>query len=232
MFLDGLFAFLSRLFFLTGALGTRSSFPQPLSDEEEAACLKKFREEGDQEARNKLISHNLRLVAHIVKKYQNAAETDDLISVGTIGLIKAVNTFSPDKGTQLGTFAARCIENEILMLLRASKKHRSTVSLSEAVGNDKEGNELTLMDLLTVNEEGVFSQVENTIMREKLLKLLRQYLTEREFVILCSRYGLNGRRPLTQREIAKALHISRSYISRIEKKALQKVRENLDPDKF
>lgn len=231
MFLQGLIQLLGKLFFFSSSISNRSSFPPPLSSEEESECFARMRQ-GDSAAADKLIQHNLRLVAHIVKKYNRAAESDDMISVGTIGLIKAVNTYRADKGTAFATFAARCIENEILMLLRAGKKHKNTVSLSEAVGNDKDGNELTLMDLLFVSEEGVFRQVENNLLRERLLKLLKENLTEREYTVVCHRYGLGGKRPLTQRELAKALKISRSYISRIEKKALQKIREHMDREKF
>ena len=232
MFFQGLFELLSKIFFLSSSVSGRSSFPKPLSAEDEAYYLKKFKEENDCEAKDMLIRHNLRLVAHIVKKYSNAGDCDDLISVGTIGLIKAINTYRSDRGTVLATFAAKCIENEILMLLRSYKKHRAGISLSESVGNDKEGNELTLIDLLAIPEEGVFKRVENNLLREKLIQLLKKTLTEREFIIICKRYGLCDIRPLTQREIAKDLNISRSYISRIEKKAIEKIRENIDRDKF
>ncbi len=232
LFLDGLIALISKIFMFSSSIGGRSSFPSPLPPDEEAFHIKRFREENNSESKDILIRHNLRLVAHIVKKYNNAAESDDLISVGTIGLIKAINTYRPDRGTVLATFAAKCIENEILMLLRTYKKHRNSLSLSECVGSDKEGNELTLMDLLYVNEEGVFKQVENNLLRERLIALLKKTLSEREFIIICHRYGLGGAKPLTQREIARSLGISRSYISRIEKKAIEKVRENIDRKKF
>ena len=169
----------------------------------------------------------MRLVAHIVKKYNGAAETDDLISVGSIGLIKAINTYEPGRGTQLATYTARCIENEMLMLIRSNKKHKNNVSLSDPVGVDKDGNELTLMDLLFEKEEGVFKTVESKLLKEKFMKVLEQVLTEREYTILCLRYGLKEGAPLPQREVAKFLKISRSYISRIEKRAVEKVREEL-----
>ena len=210
----------------------RSSFPKPLSLEEERFYFQKFREEGDLEAKDILIRHNLRLVVHIAKKYNGMYENDDLISVGSIGLIKAINTYSPDKGTVLATFAAKCIENEILMVLRNKKKTRNNVSLEGSVGFDKEGNELTLMDLLFTPEEGIFAQVENRLLAEKLLAMLKENLTEREYTILCYRYGLDGKTPLPQREIAKMLGISRSYISRIETKALAKIREKMNPEDF
>ena len=179
---------------------------------------------GSKEARDKLITHNMRLVAHVVKKYNGAAETDDLISVGSIGLIKAVNTYKDDKGTVLATFAARCIENEILMLLRSNKKRKNDVYLSDTIGSDKDGNELTLMDLLYEKEDSVFKEVDKGIEREKFLQFIKNELTEREYTVLCLRYGLKGDKNYAQREVAKFLRISRSYISRIEKKAVEKLK--------
>ncbi len=174
----------------------------------------------------------MRLVAHVVKKYTGAAETDDLLSVGSIGLIKAINTYQDGKGTQLATYTARCIENEILMLLRAGKKHKNTVSLSDPVGVDKDGNELTLIDLLAEKEDSVFAKVEKSVQREKFVAFLKKFLSEREFVIISLRYGLEDGNALPQREVAKKLGISRSYISRIEKRAIEKARENLKKDDF
>lgn len=219
------------MLFFTSQIKNRSSFPKPLSPEEERENFEKFKK-GDKQAKENLIRHNLRLVAHIVRKYNNSAETDDLISVGTIGLIKAINTFEYEKGTQFATFAAKCIENEMLMLLRSNKKLKNNISLSEPVGIDKEGNELTLMNLLYINDEGVFKQVENNILREKFTALIKRTLTEREFIIICYRYGLCGKSVLTQREIAKALKISRSYISRIEKKSLEKIKKAIEKENF
>ncbi|MDE6504313.1 MAG: RNA polymerase sporulation sigma factor SigK, partial [Clostridia bacterium] len=186
----------------------------------------------DKEAKEKLIKHNMRLVAHVVKKYSGAAETDDLLSVGSIGLIKAINTFQEGKGTQLATYTARCIENEILMLLRSGKKYKNTVSLTDPVGTDKDGNELTLIDLLSEKEDSVFAQVEKSIQREKFVALLKTFLNLREFTILSMRYGLEDGVALPQREVAKKLGISRSYISRIEKRAIEKAREHLDKEDF
>ena len=168
-----------------------------------------------------LIRHNLRLVAHIVKKYSNAGEADDLISVGSIGLIKGIESFEYGKGSQLATYAAKCIENEILMYIRANKKHRSSVSLSEPVGTDKEGNEITLMDILPQREESVFSKVETNLLVEKIVAII-DTLPSREREIVRLRYGI-GARSHTQIEVAKKLGISRSYVSRIEKKALGKI---------
>ena len=222
-----LWAILGKLFFFTGAVGGKGSFPKPLPPEEEARCLRLARE-GDKQAKDTLVRHNMRLVAHIVKKYNGAAETDDLISVGSIGLIKAIETYREGKGTQLATYTARCIENEILMLIRSNKKRRGDVYLSDPVGVDKEGNELTLMDLLFEKEEGVFKAVESRMVREKFLRVLEEVPTEREYTVLCLRYGLKGGAPMPQREVAAFLKISRSYISRIEKRAIERVRACID----
>ena len=174
----------------------------------------------------------MRLVAHIVKKYTGAAETDDLISVGSIGLVKAIGSYHSGRGTTLATYTARCIENEILMLIRANKKHKNTLSLSDSVGMDKDGNELTLMDLLFEKEDCVFEEVERSVRREKLLEQIKKILTEREYTIICLRYALKGGIPLPQREVANVLKISRSYISRIEKHAIEKLRTKLNAEDF
>lgn len=231
MFLEKILYLLGKIVFFTGSVLGGNSFPKPLSPEEEAQAVKAMKD-GDREARDKLISHNLRLVAHIVKKYNGAAETDDLISVGSIGLIKAINTFEPSKGSQLATYTARCIENEILMLLRANKKFKADVSLTDPVGTDKEGNELTLMDLLYEKDDEVFSKVDKSIEREKFLKFLQETLTKREFTVICLRYGLKGERNYAQREVAKFLKISRSYISRIEKHAIEKIKDSVKKGLF
>lgn len=231
MFFDFLNLLLGKIFFFTGLIQNKGTFPKPLSREEEKKYLALARS-GDAQAKEILIKHNMRLVAHVVKKYTGAAETDDLLSVGSIGLIKAINTFQDGKGTQLATYTARCIENEILMLLRSGKKHKNNVSLSDPVGVDKDGNELTLIDLLAEKEESVFAQVEKSIQREKFVAYLKKFLNEREFVILSLRYGLEDGTAMPQREVAKKLGISRSYISRIEKRAIEKARENLSKDDF
>ncbi|MCI9407289.1 MAG: RNA polymerase sporulation sigma factor SigK [Clostridia bacterium] len=231
MFFDLLSQIFGKVFFFTGLVRDGGTFPKPLSPEEESKYLALARA-GDEEAKNTLIKHNMRLVAHIVKKYTGAAETDDLLSVGSIGLIKAINTYQDGKGTQLATYTARCIENEILMLLRAGKKHKTIVSLSDPVGVDKDGNELTLIDLLAEKEDSVFAQVEKSIQREKFVAHLKKFLSEREFVILSLRYGLEDGTALPQREVAKKLGISRSYISRIEKRAIEKARDNLKKEDF
>ncbi|MDE7182747.1 MAG: RNA polymerase sporulation sigma factor SigK [Clostridia bacterium] len=231
MFFDFLSLLFGKVFFFTGMVQNKGTFPKPLSPEDEKKYLALARQ-GDKKAKDILIRHNMRLVAHVVKKYTGAAETDDLLSVGSIGLIKAINTFQDGKGTQLATYTARCIENEILMLLRAGKKHKNNVSLSDPVGVDKDGNELTLIDLLAEKEDSVFAQVEKSIQREKFVAFLKKFLSEREFDILSLRYGLEDGVSLPQREVAKKLGISRSYISRIEKRAIEKARENLRKEDF
>ncbi len=229
--LEMLYAVLGRLFFFTGAIENGSSYPKPLSAAEEEKYLK-LAKEGDRHAKDILVKHNMRLVAHIVKKYHGAAETDDMISVGSIGLIKAINTYETGHGTRLATYTARCIENEILMLIRSGKKHKGNVSLSDPVGTDKDGNELTLMDLLFEKEDKVFGSVEQSIMQEKFLSSIKNLLTERETMIICLRYALTGGAPLAQREVAQRLKISRSYVSRIEKRALEKLRVGLKREEF
>lgn len=231
MFFESLMFVLGKIMFFTGSITSGSSFPKPLSSEEEKECLRLIKL-GDMKAKEKLIKHNMRLVVHISKKYTGSAETDDLISVGSIGLIKAINTYQPGKGTQLATYTARCIENEILMLLRANKKFKNDVSLSDPVGADKDGNELTLMDLLYEKEDTVFQQVDKSIEREKFLAFIRRALTKREYTVLCLRYGLKGERNYAQREVASFLRISRSYISRIEKKAIEKLKEAVKKGDF
>lgn len=231
MFLDFIWTLLGRIVFFTGTIGTKNSFPKPLSKEEEELYLQ-MAAEGNKEAKEVLIKHNMRLVAHIVKKYSGVAETDDLISVGSIGLIKAINTYRAGRGTTLATYTARCIENEILMLIRSNKKHKNTMLLSDPVGTDKDGNELTLMDLLFEKEDCIFESVERSIQREKLLEYIQDLLTEREYTIICLRYALKGGIPLPQREVASVLKISRSYISRIEKRAIEKLRLHLKMEDF
>ena len=231
MFFDLLGQLFGKIFLFTGLIRNNGTFPKPLSPEDESKYLALARG-GDEQAKAVLIKHNMRLVAHIVKKYNGAAETDDMISVGSIGLIKAINSYEAGHGTRLATYTARCIENEILMLIRAGKKHKNNVSLSDPVGVDKDGNELTLIDLLSEKEESVFAQVEKSIQREKFVAHLKKFLNDREFVILSMRYGLEDSTALPQREVAKKLGISRSYISRIEKRAIEKARENLSKDDF
>ena len=225
MAIESLFALLKNLFIYSSYVSEKSSFPMPLSKEKEKFYLDKA-ESGDKEAKDILIKHNLRLVAHVAKKYANYGDNDELISVGSIGLIKAVSTYNQGKGTGLATYASRCIENEILMMLRASKKHKNNVSLSEPIGVDKEGNELTVIDMIA-DDKDVIDDVERDILMERLVKVTKECLDKREYDIIKHRYGLDGNGALTQREVANMFGISRSYISRIEKKALEKIREHV-----
>ena len=220
-----LFQFIASLFSnlvpLVGAINNQA-FPSPLTAEEEKYYLEQMAN-GDKEAREKLIEHNLRLVAHIVKKYQNQNDDkEDLISIGTIGLIKAIDSYSPDKGTKLATYAARCIDNEILMLFRSSKKSRNDVSLYDPIGFDKEGNEICLIDVVKDNGMSINDVVIQQMDLEKIEKNLDQ-LTERERDIIVRRFGLGNHQEETQQEIANSYGISRSYVSRIEKRALLKL---------
>lgn len=220
-----LFQFIASLFSnlipLVGAINNQA-FPNPLTPEEEEYYLNQMAQ-GDKEAREKLIEHNLRLVAHIVKKYQNQTDDkEDLISIGTIGLIKAIDSFSPDKGTKLATYAARCIDNEILMLFRSTKKMRNDVSLYDPIGFDKEGNEICLIDVVRDEEKDLNDVIIQQLAIEKIEKNLNA-LTERERDIIIRRFGLGNHEEETQQEIAKSYGISRSYVSRIEKRALMKL---------
>lgn len=199
-----------------------NAFPQPLPPDEEKRCLE-LMEQGDEEARNKLIEHNLRLVAHIVKKFDNTGEdSEDLISIGTVGLIKAIESYSQGKGTKLATYAARCIENEILMHLRALKKTKKDVSLQDPIGQDKEGNEISLEDVIQAKSEDVIEIIQLNMELEKIKKYI-EILDKREKEVIVGRFGLGMKKELTQKEIAKKLGISRSYVSRIEKRALMKM---------
>lgn len=201
------------------------TFQKPLTPEEEKYYLQQYKK-GSLEAKNILIERNLRLVAHIVKKYQGAVEElDDLISIGTIGLIKAIHTFDAGKASRLSTYAARCIDNELLMLLRSKKKSSREVSLYEPIGTDKEGNEISLLDVIETEPVDVVKNYSLKQDIDLLYQLLPKVLSPREQEIITLRYGLYGERELTQREIAKRLNISRSYVSRIEKNALLKLRE-------
>ena len=216
--------FLKRLFFATGYFSS-GSYPKPLTAEEEAECLAHM-QLGSRKAREKLICHNMRLVAHIAKKYAKNNDLEDMISIGSIGLIKGVETFSAEKGANLATYLARCIENEILMNIRANKRYQNTVYLQNTIGVDNDGNEFTLMDVLAEGEDSVFKQAETSILRTSLLKLVHTRLTEREQKIILMRYGIEeGATPLTQLQTARKLGISRSYVSRIETRALEKLRE-------
>lgn len=204
------------------------TFQKPLTPEEELFYLN-LSQQGDVKARNLLVEHNLRLVAHIVKKY-NTFERDmeDLISTGTIGLIKAINTYDTSKGNKLGTYASRCIENELLMLLRQERKSSREVSLYEPIGSDKEGNEINLMDIMESTNEDTLEQMITESQIHSIYRLLSTALTPREQEVIILRYGLYNRTPITQRDVAQLLGISRSYVSRIEKRALEKLRNRLE----
>ena len=194
--------------------------------EQESECLKKMKN-GDLEARNELIERNMRLVAHVAKKYQNPEdEMEDLISIGTIGLIKAVETYKEDYGSRLATYAARCIDNELLMHFRAKKKTSKEVSLYEPIGTDKEGNQIQLLDVVVSEDEDVVELLEQDRKVRRLNEIIPQTLSGRELFIIINRYGLYGKKTMTQREIARKLGISRSYVSRIEKRAIEKLRQS------
>ncbi len=212
-------------FLLSYVSNNTNTFPRPLSAKEERAYLLKLKN-GDLSAKDTLIEHNLRLVAHIAKKYTQTpgADSDDIISIGTIGLIKAIQSFDPDKNARLATYAARCIENEVLMYLRQTKKIQQEISINECLGHDSDGNEITFMDILTAEDEDVAAKADLNMDIKKLYRHIGTVLSDREKEIICMRYGLNGK-SVTQKEIAKKLKISRSYVSRIEKKALGKLAE-------
>ncbi|UTR09309.1 RNA polymerase sporulation sigma factor SigK [Evansella sp. LMS18] len=214
-------SFVKELFLFVSFV-KNNAFPQPLDSKTEQEYIKRMHE-GDEEARNLLIEHNLRLVAHIVKKFENTREeNEDLISIGTIGLIKAIESYSPGKGTKLATYAARCIENEILMHLRALKKVRKDVSLHDPIGQDKEGNEISLIDVLQADTEDVADTIHLNMEKKQIYEYIH-VLDGREKEVIVGRFGLDMKKEKTQREIAKELGISRSYVSRIEKRALMKL---------
>ena len=204
------------------------SFPKPLTDKEEKYYISLW-EKGDEKAKDVLIERNLRLVAHIAKKYtSNVYTMDDFISIGTIGLIKAINTYSSGKTARLATYAARCIENEILMSMRASKKNSSEVSINLPIGTDKDGNEISLNDILGTEPDAVACDISTRLQVQDMIKAIDRVLTDREKKVIIYRYGVLGAVPRTQREVAARLHISRSYVSRIEKKALEKLKNALE----
>lgn len=217
------------LFFILHVTGS-SAFPRPLTPKEEQEYLTKMKN-GDKEAKNKLVEHNLRLVAHIIKKYySNTNDQDDLVSIGTVGLIKAVNTFNPDKNIRLSSYASRCIENEILMHFRSLKKRSQDISLNETIDTDKDGNPLTLMEIMSC-EDDIIDNIDKRAKAAQVKKFISDKLTQRERMIIIMRYGLNNTAPLAQREVAQKLHISRSYVSRIETKALKKLKKCFEGNK-
>ncbi len=216
-------AALCNMLYLALHVTGSSSFPKPLSKEEEEECLNQI-QQGNQQAKDRLIEHNLRLVAHIIKKYYASyRDQEDLISIGTIGLIKAASSFNSSKGTKFATYASRCIENEILMYFRQKKKSMQDVSISDPIDIDKDGNSITLMDIVQ-DDENILDSIDLSLQSQKLYYFLEHRLEPREQKILAYRYGLYNLRPLPQREVAKKLDISRSYVSRIEKKALEKLK--------
>lgn len=216
----------SSIFYLALHITAPNSFPPPLTAKEEAELIEKM-QQGDNGAKNKLIEHNLRLVAHIIKKYySNTSDQDDLISIGTIGLIKAVSTFKPDKKIRLATYAARCIENEVLMYFRSTKKSASDLHFGDPIDTDKDGNSLTLIDVVA-DDVNIADEIDKKLKLEKLKVLLETRLDDREKEIIKLRYGIGGEDPLTQKEVAAILGISRSYVSRIETSALKKLRHLL-----
>lgn len=221
--LVGFIEFLKSAFFMLGYIQNSNLFPEPLSPEEEKYYLDKFME-GDEEARNILIERNLRLVAHICKKYNIPnMEQDDLISIGTIGFIKGINTFKPDKNVKLATYASRCIENEILMFLRSTKKLGAEVYLNEPIGKDKDNNEITLIDVLENDEKSIEDEIDFKLKLRNIYEKIKEVLKEREQIVINLRFGLGGKKPKTQNEVAEIMGISRSYVSRIEKKAIGKL---------
>ena len=224
-FLTGFLTFLKSAVIVLGYIQGNNLFPEPLSPKEEKQCIEKMND-GDEEARNILIERNLRLVAHISKKYSTTnIDQDDLISIGSIGLIKAINSFDDTKNIKLATYAARCIDNEILMFMRTSKKTKAEVFLNESIGKDKDDNEITLMDVIEKEEVCVDDEIDLKLKIKELYNKMKEVLKDREINILKLRFGLNGIKPRTQNEIASMLGISRSYVSRIETKAINKLSE-------
>ena len=221
--LTGFLAFLNSAIFLVGYISNNSLFPEPLSSEEEKKYLERLKE-GDEEARNILIERNLRLVAHVCKKYSTTkVEQDDLISIGTIGLIKGINSFDSSKGVRLATYVSRCVDNEVLMFLRSNKKVNAEVYLEDPIGKDKDDNTVTLQEILENNEKNIEDEVDLKFKVKKLYEKMKEVLKAREKTILELRFGLGGKKPQTQNEIADSMGISRSYVSRIETKAIGKL---------
>ena len=218
-----LIGILLRFAYMILGISDKSSYPPPLSQSEEDECLRLVRQ-GDYSAREKLILHNLRLAAHIVKKYSSSGKnTDDLMSISTIGLIKAIDSYKPENGTKFATYAGKCMQNEILMYFRSQKKLQSEISINETIDVDKEGNPLTYGDIIS-SDDNIADNLHIKLSGEKMRRIVEKALTQRERVIIIMRYGLDGSKPLCQREIAEKLGISRSYVSRIEKSALEKIR--------
>lgn len=228
--LSGFLAFLKTSIFLVGYISSNNLFPEPLTPEEEKDCLDRLKNK-DEEARNILIERNLRLVAHVCKKYSIAnVEQDDLISIGTIGLIKGINSFNDSKGVRLATYVSRCIDNEILMYLRSTKKLGAEVFLEEPIGKDKDDNTVTLQEVLENNEKNIEDEVDFKMKLKKMYIKMKEVLKDREKLILELRFGLDGNKPKTQNQIAQMMGISRSYVSRIETKAINKLAKEFEEE--
>ncbi len=226
MVFESIGQFLSKLMMFHGYVNEFNGFPNPLTKQEEEHLLD-LMHAGDESARETLINHNLRLVAHVCKKYNGTAEADDLLSVGSIGLIKGIDSYKKDKGSQLSTYVSRCIENEILMLLRANKKHKVCISTEETIGVDKDGQEMTIADIIPQDlEKDPAFIVDRKIILEEVLSVMQDTLSKREYEIISLRYGLTDGRERTQQEVADIMNISRSYISRIETKAIELLSES------
>ena len=226
--MTGFLAFLKSAVFVVGYISNNNLFPEPLSSEEEKVYIERH-ENGDEEARNILIERNLRLVAHVCKKYGTAnVEQDDLISIGTIGLIKGIKSFDSKKGVRLATYVSRCIENEVLMHLRSIKKIGAEVYLEDTIGKDKDDNTVSLQEVIENDERSIEDEVDLKFKIKKLYQKMREVLKEREKIIIEMRFGLDGKKPRTQNQIAKMLGISRSYVSRIETKAINKLSKEIE----
>lgn len=220
------FEWIQTVLILAGYVSGNAAFPKPLTKDEEKKFLEEY-SRGSEEAKNILIEHNLRLVAHIAKKYSDEKNLEDLISIGTIGLIKGINTFNPTKNSKLSTYISRCIENEVLMFMRSSKKLQNEISIDENIGTDREGNNMTFSDILTADNADISEIISGKLEAQKLYRAMKKVLNENEINILCWRYGLGNSKKKTQKEIADILGISRSYVSRIEKKCLERLCEEL-----
>ena len=231
MIFECIATFLTKINMFYAYVDNTKSFKHPLTAIQEAEMVEKMHN-GDENAKQQLIEHNMRLVAHIVKKYSSTYEADDLISVGCIGLIKAINSFKAEKGATLSTYAARCIENEILMLMRANKKHMVVDSLDEPVGMDKDGSDIALLETIPDENDKLLNDANNSFLMEQINQVMKENLNEHEYYVIINRYGLNNKPAYTQREVADMLNISRSYISRIEKKALQILKEKIEEKKI
>lgn len=227
-----IFEAFKNIIFFALHVDNMGTFKKPLSKDEELKCFINMKEHNDQNAKNKLIEHNLRLVAHIIKKYYSKSkEQDELISIGTIGLIKAVSTFDYKKGTRLATYASKCIENELLMYFRSAKKSSGDIYIDDPIDSDQDGNKISLIDIIS-DGQNLIDKVEVLIDTQQVYKFIDECLNKREFQIICLRYGIYGNIPHTQKKVAQQLGISRSYVSRIEKKALQKLKDKYDKSSY